>query len=127
MDRRRHPQHRHQSSAINLVVGASLFGAVIGVGSIVMTPQGRNAIANVADKTDVTDKASLAGIASFADDVRIGSGVVRQRSPQAGDNWGGCNDARAAGTAPIYRSEPGYRADMDGDHDGIACEPRYDQ
>ncbi len=35
----------------------------------------------------------------------------------------GCNAARAAGAAPIYRGQPGYRAEMDGDDDGIACEP----
>ena len=38
----------------------------------------------------------------------------------------GCNAARAAGVAPIYRGQPGYREEMDGDGDGIACEPhRY--
>ena len=38
----------------------------------------------------------------------------------------GCNAARAAGAAPIYRGQPGYRVEMDGDLDGIACEPhRY--
>ena len=36
----------------------------------------------------------------------------------------GCNAARAAGAAPIYRGQPGYRVEMDGDGDGIACEPR---
>ena len=35
----------------------------------------------------------------------------------------GCNDARAAGAAPIYAGQPGYRREMDGDNDGIACEP----
>lgn len=35
----------------------------------------------------------------------------------------GCNAARAAGVAPIYRGQPGYRPEMDGDNDGIACEP----
>ena len=35
----------------------------------------------------------------------------------------GCNAARAAGAAPIYRGQPGYREEMDGDLDGIACEP----
>lgn len=35
----------------------------------------------------------------------------------------GCNDVRAAGKAPLYRSQPGYRIEMDGDGDGIACEP----
>lgn len=37
--------------------------------------------------------------------------------------FAGCNDARAAGAAPIYRGTPGYRPEMDGDGDGIACEP----
>ena len=34
-----------------------------------------------------------------------------------------CAAARAAGAAPLYRGKPGYRAQMDGDGDGIACEP----
>ena len=33
-----------------------------------------------------------------------------------------CAAARAAGAAPLYRGDPGYRSDMDGDGDGIACE-----
>ena len=41
-------------------------------------------------------------------------------------HYPGCNAARAAGAAPIYRGQPGYRVEMDGDGDGIACEPhRY--
>jgi len=35
----------------------------------------------------------------------------------------GCIEARAAGVAPIYRGSPGYRSELDGDSDGIACEP----
>jgi hypothetical protein len=34
-----------------------------------------------------------------------------------------CDAARAAGAAPIYRGSPGYREGLDGDDDGIACEP----
>ena len=34
-----------------------------------------------------------------------------------------CDEARAAGVAPIYRGSPGFREGMDGDSDGIACEP----
>ena len=37
--------------------------------------------------------------------------------------YSGCNDVRAAGAAPLYAGEPGYRSNMDGDGDGIACEP----
>lgn len=50
-------------------------------------------------------------------------GIARARAPQPGDHWAGCDDARAAGTAPIYVGEPGYRDGMDGDGDGVACEP----
>jgi len=38
-------------------------------------------------------------------------------------HYSGCNEVRAAGKAPLYRSDPGYRPEMDGDGDGIACEP----
>jgi len=41
----------------------------------------------------------------------------------SGVYYRGCNEARAAGAAPLYRGQPGYRPEMDGDGDGIACEP----
>lgn len=34
-----------------------------------------------------------------------------------------CDQARAAGVAPIYRGQPGYAWWLDADSDGIACEP----
>lgn len=33
-----------------------------------------------------------------------------------------CDAARAAGAAPLYRGEPGYRPGLDRDDDGVACE-----
>ena len=33
-----------------------------------------------------------------------------------------CAAARAAGAAPIYRGQPGYRSKLDADGDGIACD-----
>lgn len=33
-----------------------------------------------------------------------------------------CTDARNAGAAPISRGEPGYRAGLDRNKDGVACE-----
>lgn len=38
-------------------------------------------------------------------------------------HYSGCNEVRALGKAPLHAGEPGYREDMDGDGDGIACEP----
>lgn len=36
-----------------------------------------------------------------------------------------CTEARARGIAPMYRGEPEYGEWMDGDDDGIACEPYH--
>lgn len=44
-------------------------------------------------------------------------------SPKSGVYFRNCREARAAGYAPMYRGQPGYRPEMDGDNDGIACEP----
>ena len=48
----------------------------------------------------------------------------RGATPRADSSayYGGCRAARAAGVTPLYRGEPGYRVEMDGDGDGIACE-----
>jgi Excalibur calcium-binding domain len=34
-----------------------------------------------------------------------------------------CAAVRAAGHAPIFKAQPGYRSELDADSDGIACEP----
>ena len=36
--------------------------------------------------------------------------------------YANCSQARAAGAAPIYRGQPGYRTKLDRDRDGIGCE-----
>jgi hypothetical protein len=36
--------------------------------------------------------------------------------------YANCAEARAAGAAPLYAGEPGYRPALDRDHDGVACE-----
>lgn len=38
-------------------------------------------------------------------------------------HYAGCNEVRAAGKAPLHSDDPGYSPEMDGDSDGIACEP----
>lgn len=50
--------------------------------------------------------------------------VRRQGAPaESSSMWRSCAAARAAGAAPVYRGQPGYNPNLDGDHDGIACEP----
>ncbi|MEO8219310.1 MAG: excalibur calcium-binding domain-containing protein [Specibacter sp.] len=38
--------------------------------------------------------------------------------------YANCSEARAAGAAPLFVGQPGYRSGMDGDSDGIACESK---
>lgn len=50
---------------------------------------------------------------------------LRPFAPGTGEGSGGfdnCDEARAAGAAPLLRGQPGYTDDLDGDDDGIACE-----
>jgi Excalibur calcium-binding domain len=60
---------------------------------------------------------------AFRASVNLMRSFERENTPQAGAYYSGCDDARAAGVAPLYIDEPGYRSEMDGDNDGIACEP----
>ncbi|MFC5139613.1 thermonuclease family protein [Actinomycetospora rhizophila] len=39
-----------------------------------------------------------------------------------GGSYANCAAARAAGAAPLLRGQPGYRAALDRDDDGVACE-----
>lgn len=36
--------------------------------------------------------------------------------------YANCDDAKAAGAAPMYKGDPGYRPELDRDKDGIACD-----
>lgn len=55
--------------------------------------------------------------------VSASRNLGRENSPSAGAYYPNCDAARAAGVAPIYAGEPGFREPLDGDGDGIACEP----
>jgi hypothetical protein len=55
--------------------------------------------------------------------------LLPDKSSSAGANawayYADCDQARAAGRAPIHVGEPGYRAELDADGDGTACEPYH--
>jgi hypothetical protein len=44
-------------------------------------------------------------------------------TPTASTYYPNCAAAVAAGAAPISRGQPGYRPELDGDGDGVACDP----
>ena len=49
------------------------------------------------------------------------AGTPRESDPTA-VYYRNCSEARAAGAAPLYRGQPGYREGLDRDRDGVACE-----
>ncbi|MCR5875690.1 excalibur calcium-binding domain-containing protein [Phenylobacterium sp. J426] len=69
-----------------------------------------------------------AGVTEGGNGTRRAAPVARPVQPQPfagspGWSYRNCREAREAGAAPLYRGQPGYGAHMDGDGDGIACEP----
>lgn len=57
-----------------------------------------------------------------------GSSAMIDREPatEQAVYYPNCRAARTAGAAPMHRGSPGYREGLDGDSDGVACEPiRY--
>lgn len=56
---------------------------------------------------------------------RTSGRAARPASTVTGSGWSyrNCAEARRAGAAPLRRGQPGYGTHMDGDGDGIACEP----
>ena len=49
--------------------------------------------------------------------------VANSAAVEQSVHYSGCDEVRAAGKAPLHAGQPGYREDMDGDGDGLACEP----
>lgn len=43
-------------------------------------------------------------------------------APDTYEYYPNCTAVRAAGKAPLYANQPGYRPALDRDHDGVACE-----
>lgn len=90
--------------------------------------------ARVSKLKDIAFVALVAGLSSvaFLGILSLPAASVSTVHPSAAIEaldstyYAGCNEVRSAGKAPLYREQPGYRSDMDGDDDGIACEPHRD-
>ena len=71
---------------------------------------------------------SLATIAHAAQNARAWDAGQQQQARaltarESSVTYSGCREVRARGLAPLRRGQPGYRPWMDGDNDGLACEP----
>lgn len=114
-----------------------LICAAVGAGSLYMGNGGPagdrqlvNAVASAADTVAYTPARSMSAAELDAQQPASG-GAVAAAAPRAqtlavastGGAYRYCTQARAAGAAPLYAGQPGYGPHMDGDGDGIACEP----
>ncbi|MCZ9884553.1 excalibur calcium-binding domain-containing protein [Arthrobacter sp. B2a2-09] len=74
-----------------------------------------------ADQAAAQAKADADAAAAKAQQDQAQARQVPQ-APPSSVYYANCTAARAAGAAPIYRGQPGYRPALDRDNDGIACE-----
>lgn len=61
-------------------------------------------------------------IVTAVGDASVGNSGDDNSSTAGGVFFRNCEAARAAGAAPLYFGEPGYRPALDRDRDGVACE-----
>jgi len=120
-----------------ILVGAMLLGIIGGVGST-MVGQSPSTTSDSVDsgfkRRNTINRQPLMSAADL-DKQQPNTPGPAQASPRrqaassasAGSGWSyrNCREARAAGVAPLYRGQPGYGSHMDGDNDGIACEPYH--
>lgn len=134
-DARRRGQSNPMSLTTKLLGGAVLLGVAGGIGSAVLAPpqivagvtegdwKPRNTIGRETPMSAAELDVQQPGAPSLA------GAPTRQHAATSAVaidwTYRNCREARSAGAAPIYRGQPGYGAHMDGDGDGIACEPYY--
>ena len=126
-----------QSFALKALFGAIIFGALIGTairlfesGQIMPSPARedswtptRNTIGTVQSMSAVELDAQQPNTMSFG----RAAPTLRTDASSGENGWsyGNCREVRAVGAAPLRRGQPGYGPHLDGDGDGVACEPYY--
>lgn len=116
-----------------ILVGATMLGAAGGYAWSLLSPAApaKASAATAGTRTPVTasvEPSSGPYAEDFAWSTRGSDSSGNAQAKQQGSSdktiyYAGCNEVRAIGKAPLYEGQPGYREEMDGDGDGIACEP----
>jgi hypothetical protein len=117
-------------AALGTIAGAVMFGLAGGYAWSAMAPAEPTRVrlpkATMLIPADAPQSADDKAWAARANEPTPTEVEGRRADPtvvEASVHYSGCNEVRAAGKAPLYAGQPGYRSDMDGDNDGIACEP----
>ena len=69
-----------------------------------------------------TEDAEAAKKAAEEEAAKKAQEEAPQQQQQQQTYYPNCDAVRAAGKAPLHREDPGYRAELDRDDDGLACE-----
>lgn len=115
--------------AVQILVAAVILGLIGGYGWSALGPkrfQERIPKAVYAIPPDAPQSASDKEWADRGEDKgapAIEAGRADPTTVEQSQYFANCDDARAAGKAPIRAGEPGYRPELDADGDGIACDP----
>ncbi|NHC14661.1 excalibur calcium-binding domain-containing protein [Motilibacter sp. E257] len=77
----------------------------------------------VASGTQSTRRATSDVTAITVNEPEPPPAVIVEPEPDSGSAYfDNCDDARAAGAAPVHRGDPGYGSHLDRDDDGVGCE-----
>lgn len=121
---------RRQKAFVTKVAVGTFFIGAVGTGSFLMRGHDEPTTADQIQSVEAEPFVPPRMMSAAELDAQQPSGSsyapAETRPPQVSSaNWSyrNCREARAAGAAPLYAGQPGYGAHMDGDGDGIACEP----
>jgi hypothetical protein len=128
-------KRRRERNALQLLIGAVL-AAAVGLGSQLLPSDRENSAGQQA-----SDMAAVADTVPYVPQPLMSAAELDAQQPSAANarpsvspraiapvaasawSYRNCREARAAGAAPLYAGQPGYGPHMDGDGDGVACEP----
>ncbi|MDZ4692740.1 excalibur calcium-binding domain-containing protein [Terricaulis sp.] len=102
----------------------TVLGAAIGLGGVLLLESVSAAPPNeIKTAAPSLPTARVTSERTWNDHEQFQSDVADRASsnPEA---FPDCTAARAAGAAPVYANDPRYGPHLDGDDDGIGCEPR---
>ena len=99
-------RRKFRNSAGSMLIAAMVIGSLIFIG--------RDGLR--AEIRDIMDPPRVYGAVPRNQQLRI-------FAPRPDGNYRNCAQAFAAGRMSIPRHDPSYRARLDGDSDGLACEP----
>lgn len=104
--------------------GTAVFGAIVGDDEPASEPSPTSTSTPAATTKPAATTPAVVSTPAPATPAPTTATVVQQTSQPPVQNvyYANCAAVRAAGKAPLYRGDPGYRSGLDRDGDGVACE-----